>query len=104
MLQVCPSIVIRRLGLSCSARDRFVERPRRFRPEAVAVEVEVDVLEDDFFHRFLDHLDGDHVGRAAPLPSSTRTVTGTGPSTIGAVHGVCRADALVSEPAAALHA
>src|SRR5688500_13456717 len=39
----------------------------------------------------------------APLPSLTRTDTGTGPSIIGAVHGVCRADALVSDPAGAFH-
>ena len=72
---------------------RFVERAHRFRPQAVAVEVEVHVLEDDLLHRRLDHLDGDRVDAVPPLPSSTVTVTGTGPSTIGAVHGVSGARA-----------
>ena len=46
--------------------DRLVERPRRFRPQRVAVEVEVHVLEDDLLARRADHLDGDGgAGRAA---------------------------------------
>src|SRR6476619_5337312 len=36
--------------------DRFVERARRFRPQAVTVEVEVHVLEDELLHRRPDHL------------------------------------------------
>ena len=43
----------------------------------------------------------------AVLPSCgqvTVTVTGTGPSCIGAVHGVCRAVRSVNVPAGALHA
>jgi hypothetical protein len=36
------------------------------------------------------------------LPSLTVTLTGTGPSIIGAVHGVCAADALVIDPDDAL--
>jgi len=39
-----------------------------------------------------------------PLPSLTRTVTCTGPSTIGAVHGERAAVAAESVPAGALHA
>ena len=38
-----------------------------------------------------------------PRPSFTVTVTGTGPTTIGAVHGVCRLVGLVSEPELAVH-
>ncbi len=38
-----------------------------------------------------------------PRPSFTVTVNGTGPSCIGAVHGVCRLVAFASVPAAAVH-
>ena len=38
-----------------------------------------------------------------PLPSVTVTVNCTFPGCIGAVHGVCRAVALVSDLAAAVH-
>jgi hypothetical protein len=38
-----------------------------------------------------------------PLPSATPTVTWTGPSCIGAVHGVWRSAGDVNLPAGALH-
>src|SRR5947207_1072892 len=37
-----------------------------------------------------------------PLPSSTVTVTGTGPSWFGAVHSVCRSAGEASEPVGAV--
>ena len=40
----------------------------------------------------------------APLPSSILTLTGTGPSVIGAVHDVCVVDGVVSMPAGARQA
>ena len=38
-----------------------------------------------------------------PLPSLTVTVNGTGPTCIGAVHGVCRLVGLASVPAGVVH-
>ena len=104
MLQVCPSIVIRRLGVVLQRADRFVERPRRFRPEAVAVEVEVDVLEDDLLHGFLDHLDGDHVGRRAAFAVVHADGDRHGPFDHRRGPRRLPRGALVSEPAGALHA
>ena len=63
MLQVCPSISTRSVGVLAQRRHRFVEHARRFRPQRVAVEVEVHVLERVVPHRRPRHLDVDRVGR-----------------------------------------
>ena len=51
MLQVCPSISMFSVRVGLQRRDRLVQRPRRFRPQRVAVEVEVHVLERELAHR-----------------------------------------------------
>ena len=57
MLQVWPSIWIRSDAFCLHRGDRLVERARRFRPQRVAVEVEVHVLEDDLLHDGPDDVD-----------------------------------------------
>jgi hypothetical protein len=79
--------------------DRFVEDARRFRPQRVAVEVEVHVFERDLPLRAGAMTCTVTVSVAVmPLPSSTVIVSGTAPTWPGAVHGVWRSLALPNDP------
>ena len=79
MLQVWPSISMPQVGVLLQRLDRLVERARRFRPQRVAVEVEVHVLEDDLLARRPDHLDRDRIARRAALAVGHRDGDRHGP-------------------------
>jgi hypothetical protein len=89
------------VGVLLQRPDRLVEGARGLRPQRVAVEVEVHVLEDELLARRLDDLDGDVRRRPCRRAVVTCTVSCTGPACIGAVHGVSRSFGLVSVPVGA---
>src|SRR5215510_16403659 len=106
MLQVCPSMFTRTLGLRCSTATasssvRTASGRRLYRSKSKCTSSNTIGAATSRRTTWIV------VVSVAVLPSLgqvTRTVTGTGPGVLGAVHGVFCAVGLLSVPAGALHA
>src|SRR5512138_2099218 len=103
MLQVCPSTSIRRSGFSCSAftassRIRVASGRSEYRSKSKCTSSNTNSFTGGRVTWIVTVSDA-----VPPLPSSTVTVAGTGPGSIGAVQSVWRSPGFCSDPVGVDH-